>query len=145
MKNNCTTTCSRHASDKAYSYQHESDQNLPDKQRIVFISPYDLGRQPFALAEPSAIFVRAGYDAKCLDLSQQKLTDDLLAPASVVFIYLSMLTATRIAVEAMPRILKMAPFISLCSSSCDFLSSASLVMERNFQIRKVRPLSPILS
>ena len=109
MKNNCTTTCSRQATDKAHSNQHKSDQNLPDKKRIVFISPYDLGRQPFALAEPSAIFTRAGYDAKCLDLSQQKLTDDLLAPASVVFIYLSMLTATRIAVEAMPRIIKMAP------------------------------------
>ncbi len=109
MKNNCTSTCSRHTLDKADSYQHKPDQNFPDKKRIVFISPYDLGRQPFALAEPSAIFSRAGYDARCLDLSQQRLTDDLLAPATVVFIYLSMLTATRIAVEAMPRIKNMAP------------------------------------
>ncbi len=73
------------------------------------ISPYDLGRQPFALAEPAALFKQAGYEVKCLDLSQQKLTAEVLAPATTVFLYLSMLTATRIAIEAMPRIKKMAP------------------------------------
>lgn len=79
------------------------------KQKIVLISPYDLGRQPFALAEPAAVFGQAGYEVKCLDLSQQKLTEDVLATASIIYVYLSMLTATRIASEAMPRIKQMAP------------------------------------
>jgi radical SAM superfamily enzyme YgiQ (UPF0313 family) len=109
MKNNCTSTCSQAETDESGSDQQNADQNLSDLQRIVLISPYDLGRQPFALAEPAAIFGQAGYEVKCLDLSQQKLTSELLAPADVVFIYLSMLTATRIASEAMPRIKQMAP------------------------------------
>ena len=104
MKSNCTTTCST-------NIQNESDatHNQSDQKRVVFISPYDLGRQPFALAEPAAIFGEAGYQVKCLDLSQQKLTEGDLSPARVIYIYLSMLTATRIASEAMPRIKKMAP------------------------------------
>ena len=86
-----------------------TDKTTSDQQKIVLISPYDLGRQPFALAEPAAVFRNAKYEVECLDLSQQKLTAKVLAPANVVFIYLSMLTATRIAVEAMPRIKQMAP------------------------------------
>ncbi|GMR06663.1 MAG: CUAEP/CCAEP-tail radical SAM protein [Gammaproteobacteria bacterium] len=104
MKNYCTESYSIDITDK-----HDSEQNLSDKQRIVLISPYDLGRQPFALAEPAALFSQAGYEVRCLDLSQQKLTTEVLAPATTVFLYLSMLTATRIAIEAMPRIKKMAP------------------------------------
>ncbi|GBE09012.1 MAG TPA: radical SAM protein [Gammaproteobacteria bacterium] len=104
MKNNCSATCSIDVTDK-----QDSAQNLSEKQRIVLISPYDLGRQPFALAEPAALFSQAGYEVKCLDLSQQKLTTEVLAPATTIFLYLSMLTATRIAIEAMPRIKKMAP------------------------------------
>ena len=86
-----------------------TDKTISDQQKIVLISPYDLGRQPFALAEPAAVFRNAKYEVECLDLSQQKLTAEVLASANVVFIYLSMLTATRIAVEAMPRIKQMAP------------------------------------
>ena len=96
--NNCCSTISS-----------TTDKTISDQQKIVLISPYDLGRQPFALAEPAAVFRNAKYEVECLDLSQQKLTAEVLASANVVFIYLSMLTATRIAVEAMPRIKQMAP------------------------------------
>ena len=96
--NNCCSTISS-----------TTDKTISDQQKIVLISPYDLGRQPFALAEPAAVFRNAKYEVECLDLSQQKLTAEVLASANVVFIYLSMLTATRIAVEAMPRIIQMAP------------------------------------
>jgi hypothetical protein len=99
MKNCCTSTSST----------AEAGMRTSDQQRIVLISPYDLGRQPFALAEPAALFRSADFEVECLDLSQQKLTGDILEPASVVFLYLSMLTATRMAVEAMPRIQQMAP------------------------------------
>ncbi len=103
-KNNCTKSFSVNEANK-----QDSEQALSVKQRIVLISPYDLGRQPFALAEPAALFNQAGYEVKCLDLSQQKLTTELLASATAVFLYLSMLTATRLAIEALPRIKKMAP------------------------------------
>ncbi|MEA1888468.1 MAG: CUAEP/CCAEP-tail radical SAM protein [Pseudomonadota bacterium] len=104
MKNCCSSSCSTGEMDK-----QDPGAKLPGEQRIVLISPYDLGRQPFALAEPAALFKQAGYEVKCLDLSQQKLTAEVLSSATTVFLYLSMLTATRIAIEAMPRIKKMAP------------------------------------
>jgi len=103
-ENNCTKSFSVNEANK-----QDSEQALSVKQRIVLISPYDLGRQPFALAEPAALFNQAGYEVKCLDLSQQKLTTEILASATAVFLYLSMLTATRLAIEALPRIKKMAP------------------------------------
>ena len=38
---------------------------------VVLINPYELGRQPFALAEPCAWLKRAGFDVRCIDLSLQ--------------------------------------------------------------------------
>src|SRR6185369_3425368 len=77
--------------------------------RVVLISPYELGRQPFALAEPAALRKQAGFAVDCIDLSLQTLDPDLLGQARLVAIYVGMHTATRIAVEALPRIRRLAP------------------------------------
>lgn len=81
----------------------------PSGARVVLVSPYELGRQPFNLAEPSAWFARAGIAVACLDLSQQKLDPAALADAEFVAIYLGMHTATRIAAAALPKIRALAP------------------------------------
>jgi radical SAM superfamily enzyme YgiQ (UPF0313 family) len=81
---------------------------------VVLINPYELGRQPFALAEPAAWLKRDGFAVRCLDLSLQKLDPDLLARARLVALYVGMHTATRIAVEALPRIRALAPHAHLC-------------------------------
>jgi len=82
--------------------------------KIALINPYELGRQPFGLAEPAAWLARAGCEVGCCDLSIQKL-DDCLSPAiDVVAIYIAMHTATRIAVEALPKIRQLAPHAHLC-------------------------------
>ena len=81
---------------------------------VVLINPYELGRQPFALAEPAAWLKRDGFDVRCLDLSLQQLDPDLLAGARLVAIYVGMHTATRIAIEALPRIRALAPHAHLC-------------------------------
>jgi radical SAM superfamily enzyme YgiQ (UPF0313 family) len=81
----------------------------PSGARVVLVSPYELGRQPFNLAEPSAWFARAGIPVACLDLSQQKLDPDTLADAEFVAIYLGMHTATRIAAAALPKLRSLAP------------------------------------
>jgi len=81
---------------------------------IVLINPYELGRQPFALAETAAWLTEAGHDVRCLDLSLQRLDPDMLRESALVGIYLGMHTATRIAVEAMPHIRKMAPAAHIC-------------------------------
>lgn len=81
----------------------------PSGARVVLVSPYELGRQPFNLAQPAAWFARAGVDVACLDLSQQKLDPAVLAGAEYVAVYLGMHTATRIAAAALPKIRALAP------------------------------------
>jgi hypothetical protein len=82
--------------------------------RVVLINPYELGRQPFALASPTAWLARDGFAVACIDLSLQKLDPSILAGAGLVAIYVGMHTATRIAVEALPRIKQLAPHAHLC-------------------------------
>ena len=82
--------------------------------KAVLINPYELGRQPFALAEPAAWLKKAGFQVACIDLSLQSLDPRTLAGASLVAIYVGMHTATRIAVEAIPRIKALAPAAHLC-------------------------------
>ncbi len=81
----------------------------PSGARVVLVSPYELGRQPFNLAQPAAWFAHADIAVACLDLSQQKLDPALFANAGFVAIYLGMHTATRIAVAALPKIRALAP------------------------------------
>jgi radical SAM superfamily enzyme YgiQ (UPF0313 family) len=82
--------------------------------KVALINPYELGRQPFGLAEPAAWLEQAGCDVSCCDLSIQKLDDCLGGDTDVVAVYIAMHTATRIAVEALPRIRQLAPRASLC-------------------------------
>lgn len=81
---------------------------------IVLINPYELGRQPFALAEPCAWLKREGFEVDCIDLSLQQLDSADLCAARLVALYVGMHTATRIAVEALPRIRALAPRAHLC-------------------------------
>ncbi|MHB1186229.1 CUAEP/CCAEP-tail radical SAM (seleno)protein [Thiobacillus sp.] len=81
----------------------------PSGARVVLVSPYELGRQPFNLAQPSAWFGRADIAVACVDLSQQKLDPATFAHAEYVAIYLGMHTATRIAAAALPKIRALAP------------------------------------
>ncbi|MEW5966738.1 MAG: CUAEP/CCAEP-tail radical SAM (seleno)protein [Pseudomonadota bacterium] len=81
----------------------------PSGARIVLLSPYELGRQPFNLAQPAAWFARAGIRAACVDLSQQTLDAATFADAEYVAVYLGMHTATRIAAAALPKLRTLAP------------------------------------
>lgn len=83
--------------------------------QVVLISPYELGRQPFGLAQPAAWLRKAGFEVDCLDLSLERLDAAALGRADLVAIYVAMHTATRIAVEALPRIRTLAPEAHLCA------------------------------
>ncbi len=82
--------------------------------KIVLINPYELGRQPFALAEPAAWLKREGFAVSCVDLSLEKLDPEMLGSAGLVAVYVGMHTATRIAVQALPHISRLAPKAHLC-------------------------------
>ena len=83
--------------------------------RVVLISPYELGRQPFGLAEPARWLDDAGFRTHCCDLSIERLPVEALAAADLVAIYLPMHTATRIAFEVLPKIRALAPHATLCA------------------------------
>ena len=82
--------------------------------KVVLVNPYELGRQPFALAQPAAWLKCAGFAVSCIDLSLQKLDPQTLDNADLVAIFVGMHTATRIAVQALPRIKQLAPRAHLC-------------------------------
>ncbi len=82
--------------------------------KVVLINPYELGRQPFGLAQPAAWLAREDCKVFCLDLSLQKLDSTVIEGADLVAIYVAMHTATRIAAEAIPRIRAVAPAAHLC-------------------------------
>ncbi|MCJ7838933.1 MAG: CUAEP/CCAEP-tail radical SAM protein [Burkholderiales bacterium] len=92
----------------------EQQSGAPGRFEVVLINPYELGRQPFALAEPAAWLKRDGFEVHCIDLSLQQLDPAVLAGAQLVALYVGMHTATRIAVEALPRIRALAPLAHLC-------------------------------
>lgn len=83
--------------------------------RIVLVNTYELGRQPFGLAHPAALLRSAGHQVDCVDLSIDALPTAPLANANLVALHLPMHTATRIAVEALPKIRDLAPNAALCA------------------------------
>jgi len=83
--------------------------------RVVLINPYELGRQPFALAQPAAWLREAGFEVRCLDLSRQRLDVEELQDAGLIAIFLGMHTATRIAVEILPRLRERLPAAHYCA------------------------------
>ena len=85
--------------------------------KAVLINPYELGRQPFALAEPAAWLKRAGFEVACIDLSLQKLDPRTLDGARLVAVYVGMHTATRIAAAAIATALRQNPRVTVITAA----------------------------
>ena len=83
--------------------------------RVVLLSTYDLGRQPFGLASPAAWLKRAGFDVTCVDLSRDKLPAVVVAAAQLVAIYLPMHTATRLALPVIARVRELNPALTIAA------------------------------
>jgi len=83
--------------------------------KIALISPYELGRQPFGIAEPAAWLAAADFEVCCVDLSRERLTPERLAECDLIAVHLAMHTATRIAVAAGERLRAIAPRAHLCA------------------------------
>ncbi|MEO8258078.1 MAG: CUAEP/CCAEP-tail radical SAM protein [Acidobacteriota bacterium] len=81
----------------------------------LLISTYELGRQPFGLASPTAWLRHAGWDVTCIDLAKQRLPDDLAATASLIGFHLPMHTATRLAGPVIDRVRRLAPAARICA------------------------------
>src|SRR5258708_7940353 len=82
--------------------------------KVLLISTYELGRQPFGLASPAAWLRAAGFHTSSLDLSRQSLDEETVRTASLIAFYLPMHTATRMAVRALERVRNLNPAAHLC-------------------------------
>jgi radical SAM superfamily enzyme YgiQ (UPF0313 family) len=85
-----------------------------EKVRIVLLSTYDLGRQPFGLASPAAWLRRAGHDVACADLAIGPLPTLEVREADMVGLYLPMHTATRLAAGVLHSVRSLNPRAHLC-------------------------------
>ena len=82
--------------------------------KIVLISTYELGRQPFGLASPAAWLREAGAEVACFDVSREKLTEDAIRAADLVGFYVPMHTGTRLAVALLPVVREINPRAHIC-------------------------------
>ncbi len=82
--------------------------------KVVLISTYELGHQPFGLASPAAWLRRTGAEVTCLDLSRQPLQEDAVRAADVVAFYVPMHTATRLAIRLIEPVRRLNPHAHLC-------------------------------
>jgi len=83
--------------------------------RVVLLSTYDLGRQPFGLASPAAWLRRAGCEVTCVDLSREKLSADVISSAQLAAFYLPMHTATRLAIPVVQRLRATNPSLTIAA------------------------------
>jgi len=82
--------------------------------KVVLLSTYELGRQPFGLASPAAWLRQDGADVVCADLSRDRLPEEAVRAADLVAFYVPMHTATRMAAKATERVKQLNPTAHLC-------------------------------
>ena len=75
--------------------------------RILLLSTYEMGRQPFGLASPAAWLRREGHHVDAIDLSRDTLPPGLAEQAQGIALYLPMHTATVLALELLPQLAKL--------------------------------------
>ena len=83
--------------------------------KILLISTYELGRQPFGLASPAAWLRKRGHAVTCLDLSRQPLVEQAVREAGLIAFYVPMHTATRLTLELLEPIRRSNPHAHLCA------------------------------
>lgn len=82
--------------------------------RVLLISTYELGRQPFGLASPAAWLRERGHEVMCADLACARLPAEAVARAEVVALHVPMHTATRLAAKAIRKVRSINPAARLC-------------------------------
>ncbi len=82
--------------------------------RVLLVSTYDLGHQPFGLASPAAWLRARGHEVACVDASLAPVSTDAFAGAGVIGFFLPMHTATRLAIPLIERARRANPSARLC-------------------------------
>jgi len=77
--------------------------------KVVLVSTYELGHQPFGLSSPAAWLRRDGHEVVCLDLAVAPLDEAAVRAVGLVAFYLPMHTATRLAMPVIERVKQLNP------------------------------------
>jgi radical SAM superfamily enzyme YgiQ (UPF0313 family) len=82
--------------------------------KILLISTYELGRQPFGLASPAAWLRACGHDVTSLDLTREILDERAIREAGLIAFYVPMHTATRLAAGLLEKTRQLNSSAHLC-------------------------------
>jgi len=82
--------------------------------RVLLISTYELGRQPFGLASPATWLQAEGHEVTLADLSCSPLPMQAVAQADLVAFFLPMHTATRLFLPVVEKVKAVNPRAHLC-------------------------------
>lgn len=82
--------------------------------RVVLISTYDLGRQPFGLASPAAWLRAEGHEVTTVDLSRESMALDAVRAADWIAFHLPMHTATLLALPQIQTARRLNPRAHIC-------------------------------
>ena len=82
--------------------------------RILLISTYELGRQPFGLASPAAWLRADGHEVEVADISCSPMPWEQVEAAELIAFYLPMHTATRLFLRVIDRVRAANPRAQLC-------------------------------
>lgn len=77
--------------------------------KVLLVSTYELGRQPFGLASAAAWLSEGGHEVLCADLAVGSLPQEAVRAAGFVAFFLPMHTATRLAARAIERVRNLNP------------------------------------
>jgi radical SAM superfamily enzyme YgiQ (UPF0313 family) len=83
--------------------------------KIVLLSTYEMGHQPFGLASPAAWLRQRGHEVTCLDLSREPLNERAVREAGLIAFYAPMHTATRLMLQLLEPLRRMNPHAYFCA------------------------------
>src|SRR5690349_22903793 len=83
--------------------------------KVVLVSTYELGRQPFGLASPAAWLRAAGHQVTVADLAASHLPGPEIEAADLVAFHLPMHTATRMFLRVIEKVQRANPWAHVCA------------------------------
>src|SRR5450755_2254252 len=83
--------------------------------RVVLISTYELGRQPFGLASPAAWLRADGHEVTMADVSCSPVPRVPLEQAELIAFFLPMHTATKLFLRLVDQVKAVNPRAHLCA------------------------------
>src|SRR3954451_7826060 len=91
-----------------------SPMDLRSQGAVLFISSYELGHQPYAVALPLGFLRRAGFTPEALDIAIERLDAGKLQRARLVAISVPMHTALRLGARVAERVRQINPGARIC-------------------------------